>query len=100
MKFFLFFQQNEKCCMNQNIHNTLHSTTIDPNVENTAYKLILFEKRYEEQIQEIKNLMDQIKLRNYETKNLQEYVKYLMQKKNNLQNTIKVCKKQKDFIIY
>jgi len=86
--------------MNQNIHNTLHSTTIEPNVENAAYKLILFEKRYEEQIQEIKNLMDQIKLRNYETKNLQEYVKYLMQKKNNLQNTIKVCKKQKDFIIY
>ncbi|XP_011695060.1 PREDICTED: early endosome antigen 1-like [Wasmannia auropunctata] len=62
---------------------------VDCNSENVADKLRFLERQYEEKLQEIENLMDDVKLRDREIKNLQECVTYLLQEKNDLQTTVK-----------
>lgn len=63
---------------------------IDCNSENAANKLRFLERQYEQKQQEIKNLMDDAKLRDYEIKNLQECITHLLREKNDLQDKIKV----------
>jgi len=63
---------------------------IDCNSENAMNKLKFLERQCEEKQQEIKNLMDDVKLRDYEIKNLQECITHLLREKNDLQDKIKV----------
>lgn len=63
----------------------------DSNSENVAYKLKFLERQHEEKLEEMKNLTNDVKLRDYEIKNLQECITYVLQEKNDLQNKVKVC---------
>ncbi|XP_036149821.1 spindle pole body component 110 isoform X2 [Monomorium pharaonis] len=70
--------------------------TMDPvaqktnwNSENSVHKLRFLEGQDEEKLREIKNLMDDVKLRDCEIKSLQEYITHLLQKKNDLQAKVK-----------
>ncbi|XP_039313029.1 sporulation-specific protein 15 [Solenopsis invicta] len=62
---------------------------IDCNSENVAHKLRFLEGQYEEKLQELKNLMDDVKLRDCEIRSLQECITYLLQEKNDLQTKVK-----------
>lgn len=58
--------------------------------ENAADKLRILERLHEEKQREIKNLMDDVKVRDYEIKNLQECITHLLREKNDLQDKIEV----------
>jgi len=76
-------------------------TREDCNSENAEHKLRFLEKQYEEKLQEIEKLMDDVKLRDHEIKGLQECITYLLQEKNDLQTKVKVRKfKYVKYVIY
>ncbi|XP_011883541.1 PREDICTED: sporulation-specific protein 15-like [Vollenhovia emeryi] len=58
---------------------------VDCNFEDVAHKLRFLEGQHEGKLQEIKNLMDDVKLRDREIKSLHECITYLLQEKNELQ---------------
>lgn len=64
----------------------------DFNSENVSRRLRFLERQHEEKQQEIKSLMNDVKLRDCEIKNLQECLNYLLEEKNELQNKVKVRK--------
>lgn len=78
--------------MNQSTHDKFApiAQEVNYNTENAVHRLRLLEGQYESKLHEIKNLIDDVKLRDYEIKNLQECITYLLQEKNDLQTKIKV----------
>ncbi|XP_011638414.1 golgin subfamily A member 4-like [Pogonomyrmex barbatus] len=66
---------------------------VNYNTETVADKLRFLKRQYEEKLQEMKSLMNDVKLRDYEIKNLQECITSLSQEKNNLQTKVE-CQKE------
>ncbi|XP_020280362.1 putative leucine-rich repeat-containing protein DDB_G0290503 isoform X2 [Pseudomyrmex gracilis] len=85
-------QQDEEFCTSRRTGDKLDSFAQeeDFNTENVSRRLRFLERQYEEKQQEIKSLMNNVKLRDYEIKNLQECLTYLLQEKNELQNKVKI----------
>lgn len=84
-------QQDEEFYMRQcDELDSAGYATVDGNFKSAAHKLRFLERRHEEKLQEIKTLMGDVKLRDYEIKNLQECITYLLQEKNDLQTKVTV----------
>ncbi|XP_071575096.1 uncharacterized protein [Temnothorax nylanderi] len=79
---------NKSCQQDEDILDPA-AQEVDYNFENAARKLKFLEGQYEEKLREIKNLMDDVKLRDSEIKSLQECITYLLQEKDDLQTKVK-----------
>ncbi|XP_032666558.1 probable myosin heavy chain ECU04_1000 [Odontomachus brunneus] len=82
--------QNEKFDTSQRARDELDSVAhgTSGNSEQVAHKLRLLEVQHEEKLREIKKLMNDVQLRDFEVKNLQECVSLLLQEKDDLQNKV------------
>ncbi|KAL0134830.1 hypothetical protein PUN28_001543 [Cardiocondyla obscurior] len=79
---------DKTCQQDEDLLNSI-AEEVNSNFKNAAHKLKFLEGQYEEKLQEIKNLMDDVKQRDQEIKILQEYITYLLQKNNVLQTKVK-----------
>lgn len=89
---FKSYQQDEEFYTSQRTRDEFVpiAQEVDCNTENAVQKLRFLEGQYESKLHEIKNLIDDVKLRDYEIKNLQECITYLLKEKNDLQTKVKV----------